>query len=124
MLTNEHVVGYDATVTVTVNDTGTVLGVDAMRDLAVVRICCGTSARCNLALLSWVMKLPLWAIPWGFPRLGNGDQRRGLRFPLRWEGQRIRADGCAANPGNSGGPMLNMRGEIVGILTFSEMQKG
>ena len=26
---------------------------------------------------------------------------------------------AATNPGNSGGPMLNMRGEIVGILTFS-----
>ena len=44
IVTNQHVVGHDETVTVTVKDTnsleGEVLGVDAARDLAVVKIPC------------------------------------------------------------------------------------
>ena len=45
MVTNEHVVEGQSLVSVTVDDSttysGTVLGVDAVRDLAVVSICCG-----------------------------------------------------------------------------------
>ena len=45
VVTNEHVVEGQSRVNVTVNDSttysGTVLGVDATRDLAVVSICCG-----------------------------------------------------------------------------------
>ena len=45
IVTNQHVVGLEEVVTVTVNDStsydGTVLGIDSVRDLAVVSICCG-----------------------------------------------------------------------------------
>ena len=45
LVTNEHVVEGQSRVSVTVYDSttysGTVLGVDAVRDLAVVSICCG-----------------------------------------------------------------------------------
>ena len=47
VVTNQHVVSHAATVTVTVGDdtdyTGTVVGADAERDLAVVRICCNAA---------------------------------------------------------------------------------
>ena len=49
VITNQHVVDGAAQVNVTVNDSatyrGTVLGTDAIRDLAVVRICCGSFSK-------------------------------------------------------------------------------
>jgi serine protease Do len=47
LLTNYHVVEGASSITVVVNDSvtyiGTLLGVDPLRDLTVVRICCSTS---------------------------------------------------------------------------------
>ena len=49
IITNQHVVDGDAEVSVSVNDSayyrGTVLGTDSVRDLAVVRICCGSFSK-------------------------------------------------------------------------------
>ena len=124
VLTNAHVVGQDPTVDVTVHDTtdykGIVWGVDTTKDLALVIICCGGSFNAlqfNTAEVGDPVALMGYAL--GIP--GAATVTRGVVSALRHdaEGQRhlVQTD-AAANSGNSGGPMLNMHGEIVGILTF------
>ena len=125
VLTNAHVVGYDATVTVTVtvNDTspytGTVRGVDTTRDLAVVRICCGSFRALQFGATELGDEVALIGYALGIP--GSATVTKGVVSALRYSAGRqshfVQTD-AAANPGNSGGPMLNMRGEIVGILTL------
>ena len=125
VLTNAHVVGYDATVDVTVKDTspytGLVRGVDAMRDLAVVRICCGSFSSLQFGAAELGDEVALVGYPLSQHLLGSATVTKGVVSAFRYdaEGQRhfVQTD-AAANPGNSGGPMLNMRGEIVGILTL------
>lgn len=124
--TNHHVVEGAAQVTITVNDRqnyqGTVLGTDSVRDLAVVRICCGS----------------FQALPFGDAAgLQAGDEVITMGYPLRLPGEATVTRGivsarryndiyrseviqtdAAINPGNSGGPMLSLAGEILGINTF------
>ncbi len=127
ILTNAHVVdGYDYAI-VTPRDSAdrywcTVLGVDPVRDLAVVR-----------------SFSPGWpALPFGdASALRPGDQvvaigyalgisgpatvTQGIVSAVRYESSNqrwlIQTD-AALNPGNSGGPLFNMAGEVVGINTF------
>ena len=134
VITNHHVVEGSAEVNVTVNDSkdyrGTVLGTDPVRDLAVVRICCGSFLALSFSDAS---------------RLGPGDEVVAIGYALGLPGEAtitlgivsamryyptlqsdvIQTD-AAINPGNSGGPMLSMSGEILGINTFGyeETQSG
>ena len=94
VLTNEHVVGYDATVTVTVNDvslfTGTVLGVDATRDLAVVRICCGSFSALQFGTAELGDEVALIGYPLAYELLGSATVTRGIVSAFRYDerGQR------------------------------------
>jgi len=131
VLTNAHVVDGVDRVEVTLPDgrdlEGTVLGTDAITDLAVVRI--PRSAGLKAAPLgdSEALEVGDWAIalgtPYGLERtvtlgivsslhrnitsLGFSDKRLEL----------IQTD-AAINPGNSGGPLINASGEVIGINTL------
>ena len=126
VVTNEHVVEGHSRVNVTVNDSttynGTVLGVDATRDLAVVSICCGdftTLGFGDAAALEAGDEVVNIGYALGFS--GEATVTKGIVSALRYDSRHqayvIQSD-AVINPGNSGGPMLSETGQILGINTF------
>ena len=126
VVTNEHVVGGQSRVSVTVNDSttynGNVLGVDAVRDLAVVSICCGDFTALEFGDADGLEvgdEVVAIGYPWG--PTGEATVTKGIVSAIRYDSNHmsdvIQTD-AAINPGNSGGPMLSARGEILGINTF------
>ena len=132
VLTNEHVVRDADQIKVTVYDksgekkdfTGHVVGKDARTDLAVVRIRAGH--RLPFAALgdSGHVRVGDWAVAIGSPFNLAQTVTVGVisadRQSLVIEGKEYRnliQTDAAINRGNSGGPLLNIRGEVVGINT-------
>ena len=134
IITNQHVVDGHNRVRVTVNDReeyqGDVLGADPVRDLAVVKICCGSFTNLpfgNTSGLEAGDEVVIIGYPLGLS--GEATISRGIISAIRYDSRRqsnvIQTD-AAFNPGNSGGPMLSLSGEILGINTFriDETQSG
>ena len=126
IVTNHHVVEGSAEVSVTVNDSaeyqGTVLGTDAVRDLAVVRICCGSFRILPFGDASTLEPGDeVVAIGYALGLLGEATITRGIVSAIRYDANYlsdvIQTD-AAINPGNSGGPMLSPAGQMLGINTF------
>ena len=127
VITNHHVIEDASTVTVIVNDatryTGTVRGTDPTSDLAVIAICC--SDRFHQLEFGNASELRPGdeIITIGYARgiSGEATVTRGIISAIRYstdhQSDVIQTD-AALNPGNSGGPMLNLEGKIVGINTF------
>ena len=132
--TNHHVVEGEVQVSVIVNDSttysGSVLGTDSVRDLAVVSICCGSFQALpfgNAAALQPGDEVVAIGYALGLP--GQATVTRGIVSAVRYDSTHrsdvIQTD-AAINPGNSGGPILSVSGEILGINTFryDESQSG
>ena len=127
VLTNAHVVEGASDVSVTLPDgrnfTGKVLGADPLTDVAVVRV---VGSRLPVATLgdSSRVRPGEWAIAIGNPLGLDNTVTAGIisaiqRTNALGEGQRvpyIQTD-AAVNPGNSGGPLINDRGQVIGINT-------
>lgn len=136
ILTNSHVVDNASTVTVNLSDgtevSASVLGVDAADDLALVKV--------DASEVSHVTPLTLgdsdsvqpghMAIALGSPYGLEGTITvgvvSGLDRSLTGDDGRpvtgvIQTD-AALNPGNSGGPLLNSDGEVIGVNTAVESQ--
>jgi serine protease Do len=123
ILTNAHVVGNASEITVKLMDrreyTAEVVGIDEQTDVAVLKIeAVGLPAvkigdAKHLKVGEWVIAI---GSPFGFENtvtsgIVSGKSRSlpdGTYVPF------IQTD-VAVNPGNSGGPLFNMRGEVVGI---------
>ena len=138
VLTNYHVVRGASLIEVVLSDrtryTGQVLGGDPQNDLAVVRL---TDAPGNLSVVGLGalddIKPGALAIAIGNP---NGLERsvtvgvvsgmnRTLRdTPARAPIRNVIQTDAAINQGNSGGPLLNSRGELIGINTAIEVVTG
>ena len=127
VITNEHVITGHREVTVIVNDSdryrGTVLGTDAIRDLAVVSICCGSFRALPFGDAAGLRAGDeVIAVGYALGLSGQASITRGIVSAIRYDSGHlsdvIQTD-AAINPGNSGGPMLSMSGEILGINTFS-----
>ncbi len=128
IVTNAHVVGRDATVTVHIVDggslTGQVLGRNEALDLAVVKV---------------EPALTLKPMPLGDPNsVEVGEEVLALGFPLSdtlgqeytvtrgivssrrtWDSVNYFQTDAAINPGNSGGPLVNRQGQVIGVNTSS-----
>ena len=126
IVTNYHVVESQAFVDVTVRDSttyrGTVLGVDTVRDLAVVSICCGSFTALAFGDAATLeIGDEVVAIGYALGLEGSATVTRGIvsavRFDSRYGAQVIQTD-APINPGNSGGPLLSLDGKVVGINTF------
>lgn len=123
ILTNAHVVDGADTVTVTLWDKteydAKVLGKDKLSDVAVLKINAknlrpvkiGNSDQ--LAVGEWVLAI---GSPYGLDYSATQGivSALGRRLPNETYVPFIQTD-AAVNPGNSGGPLFNTRGEVVGI---------
>ncbi|MBL8225668.1 MAG: DegQ family serine endoprotease [Chromatiales bacterium] len=123
ILTNAHVVDGADRVTVKLTDRrefeARVLGADAKSDVAVLKI----EARglpavrignpAALEVGEWVMAI---GAPFGFENSVTAGivSAKGRTLPDDGYVPFIQSD-VAVNPGNSGGPLFNLRGEVVGI---------
>ncbi len=138
IVTNEHVVRGVRTAEIQLSDgrrgTASVIGTDPLVDVAVLK----TSLR-NLVAAPWGDSNELsvgetvWALgsPFGLQKsitfgILSAKERRGITGAGGENGSRLARPSvyqeflqtdAAVNPGNSGGPLVNVRGEIVGINT-------
>ena len=129
ILTNNHVIDNAQKVEVTLSDKhkykATVVGVDKGHDLALLQI--NNAPDLQPATLAESTSLTVgqrvYAI--GNPFGLSGTMTRGIISAIR----SIRGPGnspiedaiqtdAAVNPGNSGGPLLNSRGEVIGVTTL------
>ena len=134
ILTNAHVVEGAGDVTVTLPDgrsyAGKVLGGDPLTDVAVVKV---VASKLPVAPLGDSAKVRPgeWAIAIGNPLGLDNTVTAGIISAIQrtnavGEGQRvpyIQTD-AAVNPGNSGGPLINDRGQVIGINTAIRQAPG
>ena len=132
IVTNHHVVAGLMSVRVTVEDSslydGEVLGVDPIRDLAVIRICCGSFATLSFGQTSNLDPgSEVVSIGYALGIGGSATVTKGIVSAVRYEpeylAEVVQAD-APINPGNSGGPMLSLEGLVVGINTFKYSEAG
>ena len=123
VLTNAHVVGDADEITVKLVDRreykATVVGIDKQTDVAVLRIDAKNLPAVKIGDAK-KLKVGEWVIaigsPFGFENtvtsgIVSGKSRSlpdGTYVPF------IQTD-VAVNPGNSGGPLFNMKGEVIGV---------
>jgi len=142
ILTSEHVVRDSVEIEVTLSSRkrykATVVGSDPRRDLAVIRI---EAKDLPVAHLGDATKLRRGQFvvalgsPFGFGRDGQASVSFGVvsgtgraipgvgRELDRYYGNLIQTD-AAVNPGNSGGPLVNLDGEVVGVNAVISSRDG
>ncbi len=134
ILTNAHVVEGASDVTITLPDgrsfSGKVLGTDPLTDVGVVKV---VASKLPVAPLgdSTRVRPGEWAIAIGNPLGLDNTVTAGIISAIQrtnavGEGQRvpyIQTD-AAVNPGNSGGPLINDRGQVIGINTAIRQAPG
>lgn len=130
IVTNNHVVKGATDIRVTTSDRrvlpAKLIGADAMTDLAVIKV-----NESNMASIPWgdskALKSGQTVLAFGNPFGFRFSVTRGIVSALnranpytddpRKPGEFIQTD-AAINEGNSGGPLVDARGEVVGINTF------
>ena len=124
MVTNLHVVPQAGRVTVLVNDSKSLsaifLGYDALKDLAVLRICCDASLQAS-PLSARRVKPGESVFAMGYPLgIDQASVTSGIVSRVAYNRQTeswiVQTD-APINPGNSGGPLFTLDGKVVGINT-------
>jgi S1-C subfamily serine protease len=129
ILTNNHVIDNAQKVEVTLSDKhqykATVVTVDKGHDLALLKIDAPNLVPATLAETSTGLTVGQRVYAIGNPFGLSGTMTRGIISAIRSvrgpEGNPIEdaiQTDASVNPGNSGGPLLNSRGEVIGITTM------
>ena len=129
ILTNNHVIDNAQKVEVTLSDKrkfkATVVGVDKGHDLALVKIDAPNLVPATLAETSTGLVVGQRVYAIGNPFGLEGTMTRGIisairpvRSPVGNTIEDAIQTDASVNPGNSGGPLLNSRGEVIGITTM------
>ena len=130
ILTNDHVIEKAEQVEVTLSDKrnfkATVVSLDKGHDLAMLKIDAPNLVPATLAETSTGLAVGQRVYAIGNPFGLSGTMTRGIISAIR--SVRSPANGsliedaiqtdASVNPGNSGGPLLNSRGEVIGITTM------
>jgi serine protease Do len=135
ILTNSHVASGATKIEVRLYDGSNyeakLVGSDPKTDLAVIRI--ETKERLTPVVFGDSDKLAVgqWVVAIGQPRglnetvtqgIISAQHRAGLLDPMSYQ-DFIQTD-AALNPGNSGGPLLNLKGEVIGVNTAIASESG
>lgn len=138
IITNAHVVEEASNIEVVLSDgrrlKAELVGQDPKTDLAVIRVK-GNTAPLNVAIYgdSDTMNVGEWVIAIGNP-LGlshtvthgiiSAVGRSGLRNDLVGAYEDFIQTDASINQGNSGGPLCNLKGEVIGINSMIASQSG
>ncbi len=127
IVTNNHVVEGATQIKVTLHDrrvlTGKVVGTDKLTDIAVVKvdahdlpaITWGDSSKLQPGQTVLAFGSPFGVLQFSVTRgIVSAVNRSAMGSDARTPGGLIQTD-AAVNPGNSGGPLVNAHGELVGI---------
>ncbi len=121
ILTNSHVVEDSKTVTVVFDNTrevnASVIARDEIVDLAILRVFGESLVAVNFAQSNEIMQgQDVIAIGYPLDLEGSVSVSRGIISAFRTDNgvNYIQTD-AALNPGNSGGPLINLDGEVLGV---------
>ena len=127
IVTNNHVVEGATQIKVTLHDrrvlTGKVVGTDKLTDIAVIKVDAhdlpsmswGDSSKLQPGQTVLAFGSPFGVLQFSVTRgIVSAVNRSSMGSDARTPGGLIQTD-AAVNPGNSGGPLVNAHGELIGI---------
>jgi S1-C subfamily serine protease len=124
IVTNLHVIRDMKTATVQlatgqIVDAISVLATDEVHDLAIVKVAGSDYAALELGN-SDALTLGEPVVIVGSPRGLEGTVTAGILSSVRdlGDGVKVLQTDAAVNPGNSGGPLLNSKGQVIGVVSF------
>ncbi len=136
VLTNNHVAGNATTIKIKLNDErefdGTLVGADERMDIALVSFDCNDTSSITVAKLGDSNELHQGDIvlALGSPLGYFASVTQGIVSATGRSGSQIGSisdfiqTDAAINQGNSGGPLVNIYGEVIGINTWIASQSG